>query len=226
MDPMPAFLIASAATLLGAFAGSKAVAVIIRRSVVTMSAVRVPDGYAWRQQHERRSNAIVGCVQPAEEIAHIAAMWPVLNHIVRMERLRRAQELQDELTRRCSVVHLEANAALAAAADELVEQSARIVAGLDPDQPQGAPLNHETPHVRTFIAVGRAFPRRGSRRVHRDQRPPHASDHLNRVPSQRVAAEAGRNPASRRWLPHTGLAWAGEDRCLLLDHRPPPSAMA
>ncbi|MFG2774726.1 hypothetical protein [Streptomyces sp. NPDC048350] len=126
MDATLAFAAAFAVTAAGALAA---------RALRPTAARTIPDSAEWRRVHEERREAYADFAGVAEKVAHILETWPALPSAVRVPLGAEAREHLRTLERRLGPVTLGSSPSARAAAQQLIDECARRVAGLDADDP-------------------------------------------------------------------------------------------
>jgi hypothetical protein len=131
MDSTAAFVAAFAVTAAGGVAAHFAV----RAGAAPIRAQRVPDGAAWREIHQRRAETYAEFAAPADQIGNILETWPVLSPATRQSQRETARKHLQTLERRHGLVMLDGGPDVQAAAQQLLDECARLVHGLDLDAP-------------------------------------------------------------------------------------------
>ncbi|MFK0159044.1 hypothetical protein ACIQVK_44120 [Streptomyces sp. NPDC090493] len=152
MDATTAFVAAFAVTA----AGGVAAHYLVRAGAAPTRAPRVPDGAAWRQTHQRRVETFTDFAEPADRIGYIVRTWPALPPRARQPQRVEAYEHLRTLEQRHGAVMLEGDPDVQAAAQQLVEECARLVRGLDFYAPPG-PLVPSLRLTQPFLAACREY---------------------------------------------------------------------
>ncbi|MFJ4084947.1 hypothetical protein ACIP2Z_39140 [Streptomyces iakyrus] len=133
MDATTAFVAAFAVTAAGAVAAH----FLVRAGAAPTRAVRVPDGAAWRQTHQRRAAVYAEFVEPADQIGHILETWPALPPAARQPQRQAAYEHLQTLAHRQGAVLLDGGPDVQTAAQQLRDECERLVRSLDLYAPPG-----------------------------------------------------------------------------------------
>ncbi|MFI5990372.1 hypothetical protein ACIBAC_00760 [Streptomyces sp. NPDC051362] len=150
MDAVTAFATALAVTAAGGIAARR----VLHAGAPEVS--HVTDGAIWLEAHQRRVDAFATFTEPAAQIEHIVATWPVLPPIPRQQQRIAAYEHLQTLRRREHAM-LDGGPDVQAAAQQLRAECERLVRRLDLYAPPG-PLDESTKDlVRPFLNVCREY---------------------------------------------------------------------
>jgi hypothetical protein len=151
MDSTTAFLAGLAVTAAGGIVAH----FVVRAGAAGPRAQRVPDGSAWLETHQRRVRTFADFAAPADQIAHIVALWPALPAEARPAQRDQAREHMQLLERRRGAVMLDSDKFVQAAATDVVERAAYFVQCLRHDDAEPGPADPLKHSLTLFLVAGR-----------------------------------------------------------------------